>query len=254
MAIDVFKFEIKNVVDASEFEKSIQDKKVDADNVIAVIGKTEGNGGVNDFTRMLSDEAFRNVLRRHGKRSEAEIKKIPMVWSGGCDGVITPHATVFARNGKSGKSVPDAHRDGHGDERSPDAGGYRAAGDGRKSRRWRAQGDEGCRDYRPQRRALRPDQDAAFDDRRGPGVRTAAARMSLAKCMIRWAFRTDRPASGLRLPSARSQCQKRRKFVATSISIRRLPPALRGSNSTARKSSCSAIRPTPAGATGSATA
>jgi barbiturase len=25
-----------------------------------------------------------------------------MVWSGGCDGVITPHATVFARNDKSG--------------------------------------------------------------------------------------------------------------------------------------------------------
>ena len=25
-----------------------------------------------------------------------------MVWSGGCDGVITPHATIFARNDKSG--------------------------------------------------------------------------------------------------------------------------------------------------------
>ena len=102
MAIDVFKFEIKSVADASDLEKSIQSKQIDADNVIAVIGKTEGNGGVNDFTRILSDEAFRNVLRRHGKRGEAEIKQIPMVWSGGCDGVITPHATVFVRNGKTG--------------------------------------------------------------------------------------------------------------------------------------------------------
>ena len=25
-----------------------------------------------------------------------------MVWSGGCDEVITPHATVFARNGAKG--------------------------------------------------------------------------------------------------------------------------------------------------------
>src|SRR5260370_7704094 len=25
-----------------------------------------------------------------------------MVWSGGCDGVITPHATIFARNNKTG--------------------------------------------------------------------------------------------------------------------------------------------------------
>src|SRR5262249_1952715 len=70
--------------------------------VIAVIGKTEGNGGVNDFTRILADQAFRRALQRHGKRSEAEIATIPMVWSGGCDGVITPHATVFAKNGKAG--------------------------------------------------------------------------------------------------------------------------------------------------------
>ncbi len=104
MAIDVFKFEIKSVADASELENSIQSNRIDADSVIAVIGKTEGNGGINDFTRMLSDDAFRKVLRRHGKRTESEIKQIPMVWSGGCDGVITPHATVFARNGKTGKA------------------------------------------------------------------------------------------------------------------------------------------------------
>ena len=103
-AIDVFKFEIKSVADASELERAINSNQLEADSVIAVIGKTEGNGGVNDFTRMLSDDAFRKVLRRYGKRSEAEIKEIPMVWSGGCDGVITPHATVFARNAKVGTS------------------------------------------------------------------------------------------------------------------------------------------------------
>jgi barbiturase len=70
--------------------------------VIAVIGKTEGNGGVNDFTRILADQAFRRVLLKSGRRGEAEVARIPMVWSGGCDGVITPHATVFARNGESG--------------------------------------------------------------------------------------------------------------------------------------------------------
>src|SRR6267378_1720096 len=45
---------------------------------------------------------FRGVLSELGNRSEADIARIPMVWSGGCDGVITPHATVFARNGKTG--------------------------------------------------------------------------------------------------------------------------------------------------------
>jgi len=102
MSIDVFKFEIKSVADASELENAIQSNRLKADDVVAIIGKTEGNGGVNDFTRILSDDAFRNVLRRHGTRNDAQIKRIPMVWSGGCDGIITPHATVFARDGKAG--------------------------------------------------------------------------------------------------------------------------------------------------------
>jgi cyanuric acid amidohydrolase len=102
MAIEVVKIEIKSVMDASGLEAHIQKGTFKADEVVAVIGKTEGNGGVNDFTRILSDQAFRSVLKKLGGRSEAQIKEIPMVWSGGCDGVITPHATVFARNEKKG--------------------------------------------------------------------------------------------------------------------------------------------------------
>src|SRR6516164_8031499 len=102
MAIEVAKVELKTVQDASGLDACIARGQFTADEVIAVIGKTEGNGGVNDFTRILADQAFRRALQRHGKRSEAEIATIPMVWSGGCDGVITPHATVFARNGKTG--------------------------------------------------------------------------------------------------------------------------------------------------------
>jgi barbiturase len=104
MAVEVAKVELKSVQDASGLEACIARGEFAADEVIAVIGKTEGNGGVNDFTRILADLAFRRVLLKHGKRSEAEIAAIPMVWSGGCDGVITPHATVFARNGKTGPS------------------------------------------------------------------------------------------------------------------------------------------------------
>lgn len=102
MAVEVAKIEIKTVNDASGLAEGIRSGQMKADEVIAVIGKTEGNGGVNDFTRILSDEAFRRVLAEHGSRDTAEIKQVPMVWSGGCDGVITPHATVFARDGRSG--------------------------------------------------------------------------------------------------------------------------------------------------------
>src|SRR3978361_2153867 len=102
MAIEVVKVELKTVSDASGMADAIKTGQFTADEVIAVIGKTEGNGGVNDFTRILADESFRRVLMKHGKRGEADIKQIPMVWSGGCDGVIKPHATIFARNGKKG--------------------------------------------------------------------------------------------------------------------------------------------------------
>ena len=108
MAVEVAKVELKSVQDASGLEERILAGQFTADQVVAVVGKTEGNGGVNDFTRLLADESFRRVLVKHGKRSEADIKQIPMVWSGGCDGVITPHATVFARNERTGP--PDKAR------------------------------------------------------------------------------------------------------------------------------------------------
>ena len=104
MAVEVAKVELKSVQDASGLEERILAGQFIADQVVAVVGKTEGNGGVNDFTRLLADHAFRRVLMKHGKRSEAEVATIPMVWSGGCDGVITPHATVFARNDRQGSA------------------------------------------------------------------------------------------------------------------------------------------------------
>ena len=102
MAIEVAKVILGHVQDASGLEERILAGQFTADEVVAVIGKTEGNGGVNDFTRILADNAFRTALARHGKRSAEQIRAVPMVWSGGCDGVITPHATVFARNDKQG--------------------------------------------------------------------------------------------------------------------------------------------------------
>src|ERR1700681_1570802 len=102
MAIEVAKVELKTVQDASGLEGLIAAGKFGADEVIAVIGKTEGNGGLNDFTRILADQAFRRVLHQRGTRTEAQIHHVPISWSGGCDGVIPPHATIFARNAKTG--------------------------------------------------------------------------------------------------------------------------------------------------------
>ena len=36
------------------------------------------------------------MLVDKGSRSADEVKQVPIVWSGGTDGIISPHATVFA--------------------------------------------------------------------------------------------------------------------------------------------------------------
>jgi cyanuric acid amidohydrolase len=94
--IEVRKIPLKHVSDASGLADLIDDGVLEADRVIAVIGKTEGNGGVNDYTRIIADRAFREVLTAKGSRSEDEVRRVPFVWSGGTDGVLSPHATVFA--------------------------------------------------------------------------------------------------------------------------------------------------------------
>jgi len=94
--IEVRKVPLHNVSDASELARLIDGHVLEADRVIAIIGKTEGNGGVNDYTRILADRAFREVLVAKGSRSADAVSQVPIVWSGGTDGVISPHATVFA--------------------------------------------------------------------------------------------------------------------------------------------------------------
>ena len=95
--IEVRKVPLEKVTDASGLEELINKGVFEADEVIAVVGKTEGNGGVNDYTRILADRAFREVLAARGTRSWDEITQIPLAWSGGTDGVLSPHATIFAR-------------------------------------------------------------------------------------------------------------------------------------------------------------
>ncbi len=42
-----------------------------------------------------------------GTRSLDEVKEIPMVWSGGTDGILTPHATIFARTAPRGPQTDE---------------------------------------------------------------------------------------------------------------------------------------------------
>ena len=77
--IEVRKVPIQTVSDASGLDELITSGVMAADRVIAIIGKTEGNGGVNDYTRIIADTAFRDVLRKHGV-AEEQVKGVPIVW------------------------------------------------------------------------------------------------------------------------------------------------------------------------------
>ena len=64
-----------------------------ADDVVALVAKTEGNGCVNDFSRMLAARAWEAHLPREAVT----------VFSGGTEGVLSPHANLFVRwRGESG--------------------------------------------------------------------------------------------------------------------------------------------------------
>ncbi len=97
MPFEVRKIPFEHVQDTSGLEKAIEDGAFRADQIIAMVGKVEGNGGVNDFSRILVDKIMREFLVRHGGHTPASALRVPIAWSGGTDGVISPHMTVFAK-------------------------------------------------------------------------------------------------------------------------------------------------------------
>ncbi|MCU0887520.1 MAG: ring-opening amidohydrolase [Rubritepida sp.] len=64
--------------------------------VVAILGKTEGNGCVNDFTRAYAVEALAQMLAaRLGATAEAVLARVAMVMSGGTEGGLSPHFLVL---------------------------------------------------------------------------------------------------------------------------------------------------------------
>ena len=72
MKIDVFKIEMSAPDDVRELKKLIDAGEVDPGEIIAVLGKTEGHGCVNDFTRALSTVSFRSLSMAETGWSEGD--------------------------------------------------------------------------------------------------------------------------------------------------------------------------------------
>jgi len=102
MRIAVHKVLMNSPSDVSGLERLIDEGAINPSEIVALIGKTEGNGGANDFTRGFATLSFSLALgRRLGVSAEEAARRVAFVWSGGTEGVLSPHATVFARSAAS---------------------------------------------------------------------------------------------------------------------------------------------------------
>src|SRR5438067_11402256 len=97
MPFAVCKVPMEHVQDTAGIEAAMKQWQFGADDIVAVVAKTEGNGGVNDIPRIVGDRVLRDLLVTKGSRTRAQALQVPIALSDGCDGVISPHFNVFAR-------------------------------------------------------------------------------------------------------------------------------------------------------------
>jgi cyanuric acid amidohydrolase len=83
--------------DPSAILRLIDRGELAPEGIVAIFGKTEGNGCVNDFTRGYAVSALSAALApRLGIEPDAVPARIAMVMSGGTEGGLSPHFLVFA--------------------------------------------------------------------------------------------------------------------------------------------------------------
>lgn len=96
MRANVLRFPLPNPGDVGALAASITAGEIDPRQIVAVIGKTPGNGLVNDYTRGYLTQTLSLLIAEHtGETPEAVRARIPFVFSGGVEGVLSPHFTVF---------------------------------------------------------------------------------------------------------------------------------------------------------------
>ena len=82
--------------DTSSLLAAIASGTIDPTRIVAVLGKTEGNGCVNDFTRGYATHVLKAAIAQAvGKSAEAVGASVAFVMSGGTEGGLAPHWLVF---------------------------------------------------------------------------------------------------------------------------------------------------------------
>jgi len=89
----VHRLPMRSPDDVGALQAAIAQGGIDPAGIVAILGKTEGNGCVNDFTRAFAVRSLEALLGQH--LSPAAVKQIAMVMSGGTEGALSPHMIVF---------------------------------------------------------------------------------------------------------------------------------------------------------------
>ena len=96
--VEVFRIACRGPGDVSGLAALIDGGRIAAADVVAVLGKTEGNGCVNDFTREYASVSVASLLGRHLGLTVAQVEaRVALVMSGGTEGVLSPHLSVLTR-------------------------------------------------------------------------------------------------------------------------------------------------------------
>ena len=109
--VEVFRIACSGPGDLRGVQALVEAGTLDPRRIVAVMGKTEGNGCVNDYTREYAAAAWCHFLAPHLGCTAAEAEqRVALVMSGGTEGVLSPHFTVFTRR-------PAAAASAHGEKR-----------------------------------------------------------------------------------------------------------------------------------------
>jgi cyanuric acid amidohydrolase len=82
--------------DVAGIQALVSSRQLDPSGIVAILGKTEGNGCVNDFTRGFASATLtRMISDLTGEPLEAVERRVALVMSGGTEGGLSPHWLVF---------------------------------------------------------------------------------------------------------------------------------------------------------------
>ncbi len=96
MRADVHRFALSDPSDVSGLRQAIDIGAIRPEHIVCVIGKTHGNGLVNDYTRGYLSFSLAYAIGGYlGEAPETILKRVPFVFSGGVEGVLSPHYCVF---------------------------------------------------------------------------------------------------------------------------------------------------------------